>query len=702
MTNFTAQDSIGCLRAIVAFSLLLFSPGYLLGTVTNLLGFRDLRFPEQAAWSVALSFGAATFLNILIGRQFSISLAATTFALGCIPVALRLVLDRGKLRHPTDRYTRYLALYALFASVIVIAELVDVQIGRNLFPSVTLLDQAYRVSWVAAVAHTGIPPANPMFYPGHAEPLRYYYFWYALCATAMRLAHATARQVLIASSVWCGIGLLAMIALFARHFLQVRQRCTRYILAASLLLAVTGADLLPVIVNLLSHQPYGGDPEWWSTDQVSSWLDSVLWVPNHTAALICALTAFLLLWRTQEELTRSQRLWATILSGVAGATAFGLSIYVAAGFGMLIVSWSVRLLLAQSYKLVMRNAAGALTAVLLLLPWLLELVRQRSGTLSHGAAAAEHLLAPGVRIMIDPNLVTNLPRLAFLNRAHPVLLDQLVRLILLVPGYAVELGVFGAVLVLAIHRYSQLNANRRAALFLILAGMVPVSLLRSSVGQNNDFGYRAVMLPCFFLTLLGADLLLQMWDERKAVGWPGQRILFATLLGLGLATTIFQAASLRFFIPLQAFRQVPGFAGLPAAVFEERSAFEQARLPSDAVVQLNPTRGGDFFYMAGWLYAERQMVVSAADDDCGAVYGGDPRTCVATEHQIRALFALPALSATQAMATCHEFGAQYLAASTHDPAWQEADAWIWELPAVADTGGVRVVNCTGIPQAKLP
>ena len=124
----------------------------------------------------------------------------------------------------------------------------------------TTLDQAYRVAFTNSIVHTGIPPVNPLYHLEWAAPLRYYYFWYAVCALCMEVAHVTARQALIASSVWAGIGLTAMIALFARYFLAIRDGLHRYILAAALLLTVTGLDILPVLFNLIVHHDFPGRP----------------------------------------------------------------------------------------------------------------------------------------------------------------------------------------------------------------------------------------------------------------------------------------------------------------------------------------------------------------------------------------------------------------------------------------------------------
>src|ERR1019366_1911706 len=175
---------------------------------------------------------------------------------------------------------------AVVWAVFVIAELVDVGVGNHLYLSVTVFDHALRTSFVDAVMRTGVPPSNPLYWPGHAAPMRYYYFWYVLVATAAKLAGVTARQAMIASVAWAGFGLAATLELYCRNFLRSgaergtdtphlavpshpsHETTTRWMghpprLAVALgLLAVTGLDILPVLVKALLHMPTDGDMEW--------------------------------------------------------------------------------------------------------------------------------------------------------------------------------------------------------------------------------------------------------------------------------------------------------------------------------------------------------------------------------------------------------------------------------------------------------
>ena len=710
MTNFTLQDTIGTTRAIVAFAAILLCPGYLLGWAADLFGFRRRLLSERLAWAIALSFATTPIFVELAGRLIGIpgvAIAAAVCAAGTLAL---LFLDRKSIRVPRGKYVWMLLIFLLLGSVLLVAQLLDIQIGNRLNLSVTVLDQGYRVGFTNAIARAGIPPANPFYHPGASQPLRYYYFWYALCAVCTKLAHVSARQALIASSVWSGLGLTAMIALFMRHFMQVRQGLRRQIATAALLLMVTGADLLPVFYNLFAHNDFAGETEWWSADQITSWMDTLLWVPNHAAALIGCLVVFLLVWRAiekvPEELPARQKTVATVLAGVAAASSFGMSIYVTAGLAMMLAAWALWLAArGQGLKAVARLAVAAVVAGVLLLPYLHDLLGARSGTEGRGAGGPAHVLAFGFRGMIDPGLIAALPAFARWHAAHPVLLDQLTRLALLLPGYALELGFFAVVLLLAWIDRKRLDEARRAALFLALTGLAIVSVVRSAVIGNNDFGTRAALLPCFFLLLLGTGTLLDLYDEKiPAQKWRGAVV--APLLLLGLAGTAFQALGLRFYIPIHSSHRAAGFEDLAETVLDTRAAYAAANraIPANAIVQSNPTGQGSYFYVANMLFSDRAMATDAAPD-CGAVFGGDPAPCQATQEALRHLFNSAGPSsgqtAVEARALCARLDIQYLAASRHDPAWQDRRGWVWALPAIAGPaapdsaagGTMRIVRC---------
>jgi hypothetical protein len=290
MTNFTLQDVAGSVVATAVFALVLYCPGYVLGYATDLFDFRRRSLGERMTWSIAYSFAVTPLVGYLIAKYAGLGVACwSLLLLALVWLALAWRERRGFAWSSSDTLTACVAGAWVF---FVIVSLVDLQVGHKLYFSVVEDDQSYRVAFTNAVLRAGVPPINPLYFPGHGQPMRYYYFWYVVCAMVARIGHVSARQAFLASTVWAGFGMAAVLALYVRHFLETANDVRRRTWIAIGLLAVTGADLLPAVGALFAGTPLNGDMEWWSNDQISSWADSLLWVPHHVASLLCCLVGF--------------------------------------------------------------------------------------------------------------------------------------------------------------------------------------------------------------------------------------------------------------------------------------------------------------------------------------------------------------------------------------------------------------------------
>ncbi len=701
-SNFTVQDTAGSLVAIAAFALVLYAPGYLLALALNLFNFRRKSGAEQICWAVSLSFGAMPIIAYLAGR--TIGLGAICWLSVCAGLTVTLLSCMGRSRSTWPRSNRWLVAGLTFGWIaFVIVSLVEIQVGKRLYFSVAMFDQSYRVAFTEAVARTGLPPANPLYFPGRAAPMRYYYFWYVLCASVMRIAGVTARQAFIASSVWAGFGLVAILGLYLRHFLAVVQGIRRQTILTAGLLLVTGADLFPAIGSLFAQRALNGEMEWWSEDQISSWIDSLLWVPHHVASLLCCLLCFLLLWRTREPSSPFQQCVALVLAGVSFASAFGLSIYVAFGMALLMLAWGLWLLFRtpRGLRKCVSLAASACVATLILLPFLLELMTGHAGN----SAPPAHVFQLGVRRIIDPNLITGLPIFASLRGVHPAMLDVAMRLALILPGMALELGFYAAILF--IDRRGRKSEPIVTAMYLSICGLTMITFIRSAVIGNNDFGYRAALLPQFFLLLLGVHVIGNGWLAKSGTNIPLTRVkrwLLSALLVLGVAGTAYQTIMLRLFLPLEASRPETGFANLPSDIFQARQAFAAMRrtAPADAVVQFDAvSRGADargdvvspgLFYERALLMDSGRQVLNA-EPECAVEFGGDVSPCAEIRSATQRLYDAEAPSADQANGYCDHFGVTYLAASHLDPAWGDRGGWVWTLQPAAAEPGFRILRC---------
>ena len=295
---FMLCDIFGSLWGTLVFSCALLAPGYVTAHITNICGFRGRSLCEQLAWSTVLSFGIGTILTlgaVWSGGARGGAVLLLVFALAAASIAFR----NGVFRSPISRGAVPYLLLGCFLCFLAIGSGVDVGLHSRLYMSVTAYDNALRAAFIDAVLRTGVPPASPVYWPGHAAPMHYYYFWYVLCAAVAELAHVSAKQALIASSAWSMFGVLAALALFGRHFLGWRGiDLRRRWWTAVALVSVTGFDGLIALLVFLHSKTVARDIEWWSLDQVSSWADTFLWVPHHAAALVCCLGCLLLLWIT--------------------------------------------------------------------------------------------------------------------------------------------------------------------------------------------------------------------------------------------------------------------------------------------------------------------------------------------------------------------------------------------------------------------
>lgn len=696
----TRGDVFGCLLAVLAFVPVLLAPGYCVGLATDLLGFRSRPLGERIAWSVALSFAVMPLAAVLIAKYASLNVVCVIAGLCGAVFVVALMLPKSRGRFESGMWTS--AALAIAWAVLVVLALVDVGVLNHLLLSVTVYDHALRTTFVDAAMRTGAPPANPLYWPGHAVPTRYYYFWYVVTAVAGKIAGVTARQAFIASVVWAGFGLAAMVELFCRNFLGVAdspvgRRWSRVALGIALL-AVTGLDILPAIAKAIWQLPTDADMEWWSGDQVTSWLDSVIWVPHHVAGLVCCLLGFLLVWMSKGQ-SKAQRLGCAGVAGIAFASAFGLSVWVPLGFAMVMITWIAWVLALErdSRSRVPVLVAAGLVAVLALLPFLHELRTEPAdipvSALAGFAGHTAHFLTFGIRRIIDPEALLAFGWFANIAQAHPVVAGSVARLILLVPGYFVELGFFGILLVVVAMRRVALDEASRTSLFLVAAALVISTFLRSGVIASNDFGWRTTLIAQFFLLLLAVRWFEGAFGEPKR--WV--RVVLLVTLWIGVAGTVYQQVMLRVYLPAEERVHSPEVAGLSERAMTLRMAFVEAdkALPKGVVIQYNTSQPGDYFRFAQMLYAQRQ--IANAFPDCATAFGGSQATCPPVLASVARLYDPTgqgaALSAAGAREECAKLGAQYLVATRWDGVWAASSGWAWDLPAVVKQTNARVLDC---------
>ena len=214
--SYMLADLAGCVAAVCLFPLFVLLPGYAIAWLTDLFEFRRRTFAFQLALSIPLSMAicpAVTYFAVRFGSMTAVWVLYAASWIYAVAIAVRRPMSLAP-------YTRFVTPILGAWAAIAVFSLIDLQIGSRAWYPSAAFDYAVRTQFIHSIAANGIPAANPFFFPGHAVPLRYHYFWLLLCAF-VDLAGGpivTARHAWIAGTVWCGFGLMAMVALYFRLF----------------------------------------------------------------------------------------------------------------------------------------------------------------------------------------------------------------------------------------------------------------------------------------------------------------------------------------------------------------------------------------------------------------------------------------------------------------------------------------------------
>ncbi len=688
--------------AVVAFATFLLAPGYLLGWACNLFGFRRGSGAERALLSVALSVGISPVLAVLVARCSSLTATLWLFfsiSLIAAALALKKGAEGGSERWALKPGTGIALGLAVLWAAIALFELADLQLGHRLYLSVTVWDYSVRTAMVESVLRHGVPATNPFYLP-NAQPvgLRYYYYWYVLCALVSRAVGVPARASLTGSVVWSGLALAAMIPLYLKYVLGCRKGLRRASLIGLVLLGVTGLDVIPnLILYARQTSVILPDADWWDPSQVTGWMASLLWVPHHVASLVACLVGFLLLHSLQEEDGWSKRVGVAALAGVSFASAAGLGIYVTFAFAIFLVAWSARLLLLGKFRSLISFAAAGAVSLALSVPYLREL---------SGAGAGEGFARFHVREFLP------LVNWLHANGVTGTVAVQGISLLALPVIYFAEFGFFLLAGAWWLRRGRTVSNGAQALWWMCGSSLLVGTLLRSAAIASNDLGMRAMLPAQFALLLFGAMWLggrewnrpgtASSGEEKITAGARALRVAALCTLVLGALGTVHELIILRAYPLLVDSGQIERSEGfLPAGpqmgerTYRLRQGMEelQRRLPQAAVVQYNsllPT------YPALLLYSGRQR--ASGMRDCGAPFGGRPGDCrPILERLVPLYFRNIYPGPVDVDAACRALGVQVLIATDADQVWRDPESWVWRRPALVANPSLRAIGCGGFP-----
>jgi len=693
MPNFMLEDVAGCLKEIGVFPLFIVTPGYAIAWLGDLFEFRRRTAAFRMALSVPLSIAICPIVTHLLGRFLGMGAVWIFYAAAAFAFLGAIVRTPRGLKFPKD--IRVFTVAVGIWLVVALGSLIDLQIGDRLYYPASALDNSVRSAFVHSISTTGIPPDNPLFLPGRPAPLRYHYFWLMMCSLAELAGRgATARQALTAGTFWCGVGLMALIAMYLRLFLPADPaRLRRRILAAFVLLGITGLDIIPTLFFLLLHLR-GAMPlvmpsvEWWN-EHVDWFLYTTLWAPHALSSLLACCTGFLLLWKAPAEDRRGLVVYS-LLGGAALASSVGASIYVAFVFAAFLAVWTAIAVMKKWRRESGVLAMAAITAIVLVTPYLLGL----GGGVPAGPGSSGGIpLQFTVRTFSLAALVPGWFRLGSTARL------LLINLPLLPINYLLEFGFFFAVAVIQWRRWrssgAPLTRGQLALVTMAATSALICTFVRSSVIGCNDLGWRGFLVAQFVLLLAGTDLVAGDWHFELVSNEQRRLLGFFFMLGaIGVAYDL----TLTRVYPILADRGVaPPIDWMSPdrhfgrRTYAARAAYEWAQrwTTETATIQFNPKVA--FQDTTAMLYSDRRTV--AADLSCNATFGGDARLCAGLIAQLQKLYPAAGAASPGIQDVCSSLPIDLVIAKDTDQVWSDRQSWVWKERPVFRNRYIRMFAC---------
>ena len=448
-----------------------------------------LALPIAPALGWAVHSAAVLPVLILIG--FSTTTVSLVSAAALAAGLVALVTQRPRHEDPPGR--RVPAWAYVGAAVLALAPAVAImpKIGIDGVAFAPPIFDHSKVALIDEMTRLGLPPGNPFFsIVDEAAPrLVYYYLWHFSAAELALLTGASGWEADIAMTWFTAFSSLALMLALANWF---SGRATALLWVLLLNTALSCRVALAALVGteavhqvLMPATGFGG------------WLFQAAWVPQHIAAASAVILALFFLGRLAVE--RSPLLLVTlVLLAVAGYESStwigGVLFPVAAAMagGMLLIEAAP----LQRMSFLSWCAGAAILAICLAWPLL------------HDQFLATGMRAGGSPIAFRPFevLATGLPD--WLRRSLELPAYWLVLLPIEFPAVYVT----GAVSLWAYLRWGNPIGDadgdeRQAAKVIALlaaASLVCAGLFASTIGNNNDLGWRAVLPGVIVLTVFAA------------------------------------------------------------------------------------------------------------------------------------------------------------------------------------------------------
>jgi hypothetical protein len=695
LQNFTVVDVVGSLEASLEFALILFIPGYVIGWLSNVFSFRKRPFPMQVLLSSPLAVAVLPILVYLLGRYprtlWTLFGATWLAFLLFIPGIAALVSQARKQFRSRTAWIG--AAFVLGWATLAVATLVDLQFKYRLYVSTTAYDYSTRTAFTAAAVRA-IPPSNPFFAANPPIALRYHYFWMLLCSLVVRLGHVGPKQAMYGGTVWAGIALMSLIVISLEFFTGVRERFQQRAFIGVALLLVTGLDILPNLYIYLHWHQVAPDMEWWNAVQITSWIDSLLWVPHHVMGLVACMVGVLVL--QCEVSTRFQRAIAILIAGLAFASSAGLSILVTFTFAVFAVLWLLLAAHRNRWGEVAVLMASGVVGLLIGLPYLSTLLEPALD----GSGGGGRFFALGIR---EFSFGTNLLASIFHFLPMTWVGWELLLLLLLPLNYFFELGFFLIVAAVRMRsiRLGRTEMSRQEEMAWVLVGtsFLVGTFFRSTTIDSNDLGWRCFLPAQLIFLVWAAPLIEEWWSTRRVTVHSNAIAVFmGALLVTGLVGTAYQVVMLRIY-PILVDRGTLQ-AGVPwldhdrrlgERTYALRSVYDSLGkiVPADAVVQYNPYAA---VFIPHQLYSDHDAAIG--QPSCGANFGGELARCAGRAEAVAVLFGKPSASESASLdVICRKYRIDVMLVDDNDPVWKDPNSWAWSRKPLLANDHVRALAC---------
>jgi hypothetical protein len=472
--------------------------------------------PRPLAVTLAPALGWAVHSSLALPLFFMIGMSRPTviavFVVPAVAGIARLWISRSASadRMPGWPTVAALLLAALLALAVATAVLPKIS-SEGVALASPIFDHS-KIAMIDEMARLGVPPADP-FFGGAGSPARlsYYYLWHFSAAELSLLAGVSGWEA-DAGLVW--FTAFASLALMIGLATWLSGRASAGLLVPLLAAAgsvrpvlnwVAGADWASAIAG--EQSGFGG------------WLFQTSWATQHMASATSAVLAIVLLVRfaQRESIATLLALALTMAACFESSTWIGGIVFPLAAVPVALVML-VRVQPHRRWRIVICLGVAALLAVALISPFLYDQFRM---TELRGGAAP---IAISPYPVLDDSITdaigafANLPAywLVFLIVEFPAIyITGIVSLVVFVENRALDADTKNVVLASAV---------------LLAVSLCAAWLMVSTLGDNNDLGWRAVLPGVVILIVFAAAGLSGLF--RKPVSMAIIPAFALVLLGI--------------------------------------------------------------------------------------------------------------------------------------------------------------------------